>query len=83
MKKKDLNPPILTNQFQELMGKKVVIMIRREPRKYVGVLTREDPYFVYLKDAELINGKNKMKTPTATISKHIIGEVVEVPVEEA
>ena len=72
-----------TLQFQELIGKKVVIRIRREPRKYVGVLTREDPYFVYLADAEVISGKEHMKTPMASVSKHVIGEVIEIPVVQA
>lgn len=71
----------IAKQFEDLHGKKVLVMVRREPRKYVGTLAKEDPYFIYLQNAQLITGGKKSTSPLVAISKHIVGEVLELSEE--
>lgn len=69
----------VAEQFQEFQGKKVLVSLRREPKKYVGTLVYEDPYFIFLHNAEIIGPNGKIaKAPKVSISKHIVGEVREL-----
>jgi len=68
----------LANQFVDFLGKKVLVKTKRSGN-YTGRVLREDPYFIVLADAFVIESKSK--SPRLAISKRAIIELRELPEE--
>jgi len=74
--------PTKTKQFEEFYGKKILVIIRRENREYQGILTKEDPYFIYLKKVQITNRGKTSESELVAVSKHIIGEAIQIRPDE-
>jgi len=65
-----------SKQFSEFWGHKVLIRVKRGRDDYIGHLSREDEYFIFLSDVEATATKEKI--PRLAISKRAIMELREV-----
>jgi len=63
-------------QFSEFLGHRILIKLKRGKDNYIGQLTREDKYFIFLTNVEVTATKEKI--PRLAISKRAIMELREV-----
>lgn len=65
-----------SKQFAEFWGCRILVKVKRGKDNYIGQLTREDEYFIFLTNVEATVTKEKI--PRLAISKRAIMELRDV-----
>ena len=62
-------------QFRVFWNQKVIVEDRDFKKSYVGILTGEDPFYIYLENVVIIIDGKPTETPKLALWKGRIGEV--------